>query len=284
MDIRELTTFKMISETRNFSKAAELLGYTQSNISMQIKNLEAELGTKLFEYQKRQVIITQTGIELLPLVTKTLENFSEIKTWNQEVEQTGILKIAAPESLTISMVAPMLKRFKQKYPQVQIELQNATCLHNEETLLRGEVDVAFMMWPSRPSKKLIDHDLGEQEMVLVVPTDSKVSFQKLLNDRNTQFIINELECSYRNQFETAVWQQHQRQFRTTSLDGIAAIKAAVVNGLGFSYLPLTMVENEIKNQKLRIVKTDIVNHVHAHLLTRDYKEKSNLISEFIKMF
>ncbi|CAJ1178167.1 LysR family transcriptional regulator [Companilactobacillus paralimentarius] len=284
MDIRELTTFKMISETRNFSKAAELLGYTQSNISMQIKNLEAELGTKLFEYQKRQVIITQTGIELLPLVTKTLENFSEIKTWNQEVEQTGILKIAAPESLTISMVAPMLKRFKQKYPQVQIELQNATCLHNEETLLRGEVDVAFMMWPSRPSKKLIDHDLGEQEMVLVVPTDSKVSFQKLLNDRNTQFIINEPECSYRNQFETAVWQQHQRQFRTTSLDGIAAIKAAVVNELGFSYLPLTMVENEIKNQKLRIVKTDIVNHVHAHLLTRDYKEKSNLISEFIKMF
>ncbi|KRL31942.1 hypothetical protein FD33_GL001380 [Companilactobacillus paralimentarius DSM 13238 = JCM 10415] len=274
----------MISETRNFSKAAELLGYTQSNISMQIKNLEAELGTKLFEYQKRQVIITQTGIELLPLVTKTLENFSEIKTWNQEVEQTGILKIAAPESLTISMVAPMLKRFKQKYPQVQIELQNATCLHNEETLLRGEVDVAFMMWPSRPSKKLIDHDLGEQEMVLVVPTDSKVSFQKLLNDRNTQFIINEPECSYRNQFETAVWQQHQRQFRTTSLDGIAAIKAAVVNELGFSYLPLTMVENEIKNQKLRIVKTDIVNHVHAHLLTRDYKEKSNLISEFIKMF
>lgn len=284
MDIRELTTFKMISETRNFSKAAELLGYTQSNVSMQIKNLEAELGTKLFEYQKRQVIITQTGIELLPLVTKTLENFSEIKTWNQEVEQTGILKIAAPESLTISMVAPMLKRFKQKYPQVQIELQNATCLHNEETLLRGEVDVAFMMWPSRPSKKLIDHDLGEQEMVLVVPTNSKVSFQKLLNDRNTQFIINEPECSYRNQFETAVWQQHQRQFRTTSLDGIAAIKAAVVNGLGFSYLPLTMVENEIKNQKLRIVKTDIVNHVHAHLLTRDYKEKSNLISEFIKMF
>ncbi|WP_159102824.1 hypothetical protein [Companilactobacillus paralimentarius] len=58
----------------------------------------------------------------------------------------------------------------------------------------------------------------------------------------------------------------------------------MVNELGFSYLPLTMVENEIKNQKLRIVKTDIVNHVHAHLLTRDYKEKSNLISEFIKMF
>lgn len=284
MDVRELTTFKMISETRNFSKAAELLGYTQSNVSMQIKNLETELGTKLFEYQKRQVIITQAGIELLPLVTKTLENFSEIKTWNQEAEQTGILKIAAPESLTISMVAPMLKQFKQKYPQVQIELRNATCLHNEETLLRGEVDVAFMMWPSRPSKKLIDHDLGEQEMVLVVPTDSKVSFQKILDDQNAQFIINEPECSYRNQFETAVWQQHQRQFRTTSLDSIAAIKAAVVNGLGFSYLPLTMVENEIENQKLRVIKTDIVNHVHAHLLTRNYKEKSNLISEFIKIF
>lgn len=284
MDIRELTTFKMISETHNFSKAAELLGYTQSNVSMQIKNLEAELGTKLFEYQKRQVKITQAGIELLPMVDKTLENFSEIKTWNQQVERKGILKIAAPESLTISMVAPALKKFRQKYPQVQIELQNATCLHNEEMLLRGEVDVAFMMWPSRPSKKLIDHDLGEQEMALVVPIDSKVSFQKIIDDKNAQFIINEAECSYRNQFETAVWQQYQRQFRTTSLDSIAAIKASVINGLGFSYLPLAMVKDEIETKKLQVIKTDIVNHVHAHLLTRNYKERSNLISEFIQMF
>jgi Transcriptional regulator len=284
MDIRELTTFKMISETHNFSKAAELLGYTQSNVSMQIKNLEAELGTKLFDYQKRQVKITQAGIELLPMVDRTLENFSEIKTWNQQAERKGILKIAAPESLTISMVAPALKKFRQKYPQVQIELQNATCLHNEETLLRGEVDIAFMMWPSRPSKKLIDHDLGEQEMALVVPIDSKVSFQKIIDDKNAQFIINEAECSYRNQFETAVWQQHQRQFRTTSLDSIAAIKASVINGLGFSYLPLAMVKDEIEAKKLQVIKTDIVNHVHAHLLTRNYKERSNLISEFIQMF
>lgn len=215
MDIRELRTFKTISETRNFSKAAEILGYTQSTVSMQIKNLETELGTKLFEYKKRQVTITDSGLNLLPLIEKTLDDFSKIKQWNQ-TEETGILKIAAPESLTITMVAPMLKVFKKQYPNVQIELRNATCLHNEEVLLRGEVDVAFMMWPSRPNKKLIDHDLGEQTMVLVTSED-KNNFVKILNDDKSNFIINEPECSYRNQFETAVWQQHQKKFRTTSL-------------------------------------------------------------------
>lgn len=282
MDIRELRTFKTISETRNFSKAAEILGYTQSTVSMQIKNLETELGTKLFEYKKRQVTITDSGLNLLPLIEKTLDDFSKIKQWNQ-TEETGILKIAAPESLTITMVAPMLKVFKKQYPNVQIELRNATCLHNEEVLLRGEVDVAFMMWPSRPNKKLIDHDLGEQTMVLVTSED-KNSFVKILNDDKSNFIINEPECSYRNQFETAVWQQHQKKFRTTSLPSIATIKTNVANGLGFSYLPENMVEKEIAEGTLKVVKTDIVNHIHAHLLTRNYKNKSELISKFVNMF
>lgn len=280
MDFRELMTFKTISETRNYSKAADILGYTQSTVSMQIKSLENELGTKLFEYKKRQVLLTDAAVQLLPLIDKTLSSFTDIKQWNQ-TEETGILKIAAPESLTISLVASKLKEFKLKYPQVQLELQNATCLHNEELLLRGDVDVAFMMWPSRPSKKLIDHDLGEQGMVLV--SSEKTTFPKLLNDQQSIFIINEPECSYRNQFETSVWQQHQRRFKTISLPSIAAIKSSVVNGLGFSYLPLNMVQDEIERGELVVVKTDIVNHVHAHLLTRSYKDKSDLISEFVNM-
>lgn len=283
MDIRELLTFKTISETRNFSKAADILGYTQSTVSMQIKSLETELGAKLFEYKKRQVTITDAGLQLLPLVNRTLDNFTDIKQWNQQDQKTGIIRIAAPESLTISLVAEKLKQFKNLYPKVQIELQNATCLHNEEILLRGEVDVAFMMWPSKPSKKLIDHDLGEQKIVLVTG-ESKQTFPKILNDNQANFIINEPECSYRNQFETAVWQQHQRQFRTTSLPSIAAIKATVENGLGFSYLPLAMVKDEIEDGRLFVVKTDIVNQVHGHLLTRNYKEKSDLISGFVRIF
>jgi len=281
MDVRELITFKTISETRNFSKAADILGYTQSTVSMQIKSLELELGAKLFEYKKRQVSITDAGLQLLPMVEKTLESFSDIKKWNQ-TETSGILKIAAPESLTISVIAPKLQQFQKLYPHVQLELQNATCLHNEEVLLRGDVDIAFMMWPSKPSKRLIDHDLGEQKMVLV--SSQKQTFQQLLNDSQTTFVINEPECSYRNQFETSVWQQHQRQFRTISLPSIAAIKSVVIGELGFSYLPWEMVKMEVENDQLFVIKTDIINHVHGHLLTRNYKTKSNLISDFVKVF
>ena len=281
MDVRELITFKTVSETRNFSKAADILGYTQSTVSMQIKILELELGAKLFEYKKRQVSITDAGLQLLPMVEKTLESFSDIKKWNQ-TETSGILKIAAPESLTISVIAPKLQQFQKLYPHVQLELQNATCLHNEEVLLRGDVDIAFMMWPSKPSKRLIDHDLGEQKMVLV--SSQKQTFQQLLNDSQATFVINEPECSYRNQFETSVWQQHQRQFRTISLPSIAAIKSVVIGELGFSYLPWEMVKMEVENDQLFVIKTDIINHVHGHLLTRNYKTKSNLISDFVKVF
>ncbi|GEO68786.1 LysR family transcriptional regulator [Levilactobacillus acidifarinae] len=264
MEIQELITFQTIAATRNFSKAAQLLGYTQSAVSMQMRHLEAELGSKLFDYRRRQVQITVAGTQLLPLVERTLANVASIRQLGAQ-SSTATLRVAAPESLTISLVAAALHQVQQATPQLQITLQNATCRHNEEVLLRGDVDVAFMLWPSRPSARLTDHDLGEQEMVLV--TAQPMTWQQLLADSQATLMTNEPECSYRNQFETSAWQQHQRQFRTLSLPSIAAIKASVISDLGFSYLPRAMVERELAEGQLTVVPTDIVNHIHAHVLT-----------------
>lgn len=283
MEIRELLTFKTIVATRSFSKAADQLGYTQSTVSMQIQRLEAELGTKLLTYQQRRVQVTEAGQRLLPLVEQTLTSFDDVTHWATRTQEMGRLRIAAPESLTISLLATKLQDFQQQWPLIELQLQNATCLHNEEALLRHEVDVAFMMWPSQPDVRLVDHDLGLQDIVLVA-SRANLTYEALLADRTATFVINEPDCSYRNQFETALWQQHQRKFRTMMLPSIAAIKATVINGVGFSYLPRKMVQQELTAGELFEVPTDIDNHVHAHLLTRRDQEVTPQLATFLNLF
>lgn len=283
MEIRHLMTFKTIAEIHSFSKTAKLLGYTQSTVSMQIRALEEDLGTKMVLYQGRQVKITDIGQQLLPIIEKTLTDFATLKNWPQQHQNYGTLRIAAPESLSVSMIMPYIKMFNQHNPLVSIQLQNATCLHNEELLVNKKVDVAFMMWPSQPSQDLKDFDLGLQDMVLVQSTKAQ-KYDDLLNDKTATFIINEPECSYRNQFETTMWQQHQRKFKTMSLPSIAAIVTAVENGLGFSYLPRKMVQASLDSGTLVETPTDIENHIHAHLLVRKEALKTEMMTNFITCF
>lgn len=66
MEIRNIITFVRIAELQNFSKAAEQLGYSQSAVTMQIKQLEAELNTQLFERIGKRIKLTQAGSRLLP--------------------------------------------------------------------------------------------------------------------------------------------------------------------------------------------------------------------------
>ena len=73
MEIRNIITFVRIAELQNFSKAAEQLGYSQSAVTMQIKQLEAELNTQLFERIGKRIKLTQAGSRLLPCALAVLD-------------------------------------------------------------------------------------------------------------------------------------------------------------------------------------------------------------------
>lgn len=283
MEYRELRTFKTIIATGSFSKTAANLGYTQSTVSMQIRRLEDATGTKLFNYQNRKVVPTQAAMSLLPMVEKTLTDYADIEHWANSKAKSTTIHVAAPESLTISLISPKIKAFYQLFPHTEVILQNATCRYNEAEILRGTVEIAFMLWPSTPNQRLHDLDLGLQEMMLV-SSQANLNLSDLINAPAATFYINEPECSYRNQFETALWQQHQKKFRTVTLPSIGAIKAAVINDLGFSYLPKRMVQLELDQHKLYSVDNDVNNQIHAHLLTRKDAHQSEMVQKFVHLF
>ena len=87
MELRNLITFVRIAEVQNFSKTAEQLGYSQSAVTMQIKQLEQELHTQLFERIGKQAKLTQAGERLLPHALDILNSVRKAETVAQEPKQ-----------------------------------------------------------------------------------------------------------------------------------------------------------------------------------------------------
>ncbi len=146
MEIRNLRTFLVVVSLNSFTKAAETLGYSQSTVSFQIKQLEKELNCLLFERISHTLTLTKEGSELLDYareVCSVTDRFLEERETEGEIE--GKLRVATPDSLCEKLIAEHYSDFLKNYPKISL------------TFLTG--DTATML-------KMIDHN--EADMILTL--------------------------------------------------------------------------------------------------------------------
>jgi len=260
MEIRHFVTFKKVIETGSFTQAAEHLGYTQSTVTTHIQALEEHLGGPLFDRMGRKIKLTDIGSKLLPYVKEVLDTYEKIESITTDGEDIrGDLKIAAPESLTVYRLEPILKEFRNNFPHVNISLSNATCGDNKRSILNGSADVAFVMMPEFQDSDLIVHSLLDESIVLVGSPDCSLNIldNSYKNQKISEcFLANEKECSYRVMFEEYLGVRGIVPSQTMELWSIEAIKRCVRSGLGIACLPLMTVEDEIKEGRLKMIPCD----------------------------
>ena len=113
MEIRNITTFVRVAELQSFSRAAEQLGYSQSAVTVQIRQLEQELGLLLFERIGKQVRLTENGSRFVLRALDILNAVDAAKNMAYEPERVfGKLRIATAESLLISVLPPVIMKFR----------------------------------------------------------------------------------------------------------------------------------------------------------------------------
>ncbi len=285
MEIRHLITFMTIVEIGSYTRAALQLGYTQSTITSHIQALEHEIGGELFTYVKRNLQLTHIGEELIPLAEDLLSTHERIKNMRSTQEVKGVLKVAAPESLTISRLGPIIREFSLKYPHVKIILTNGTCGQNQIDLISGKVDIAFMVYPEIKSDKCLHYSLFEEKIVLVSSNDGLEYFDEYKkNNINHFFITNEEGCSYRTMFERYLLKHDIDSFQTMELWSIEAIKKIVMSGLGFSVLPYITVKEEVDSGKLKIVShNEKFEPFYSHMLIKKKKWLSPAVEAFVEL-
>lgn len=254
MEIRHFKTFKSIVENGSFSKAAQKLGYTQSTVTAQIQHLEEALSIKLFEKIGRNMVLTELGKKLVPFADEMLETVKKIENIGKEKEMiTGELRIAAGESLLTYLMQDVLKRFREKAPNVKLSLSSLSCYGIQDALLKGEADIGLMYDVGEKKDNLIYTNLADFPMVVICSPALEMS--KLNLDRPGQvlepsLIINEPDSIYRRMLRNFFTEKQIVVNDIIELWSLESIKNCVASNLGFSYMPRFVAERELDRGEL----------------------------------
>ncbi|MCJ1782905.1 LysR family transcriptional regulator [Mammaliicoccus sciuri] len=283
MNIKQLKILKTLIETKSYTRTAEILNYTQSNVSQQINQLEAELKNELFIYSNKKLIESEFLLKILPLVNDYISTHDQIIKLSNE-DMTHKLKIAAPESLVTTGLSEVIKIFLEKFPNTEFDLLNNTCSKNQALLMNGEVDIAFVINTGIQNNAIKKHKLSDDEIVIVAHHSAPDTLDELLSSkRYNHFVINEKDSTYRTMFEDFLSSNLKEVSKTTELWSIDAIKTFLIDDMGFSVLPYRTVEKEINSNKLKIIEgNDQFPTFYSFALTRKKNWDNNLIDLFIQ--
>ncbi len=149
IELRQLRYFVAVAEERHFGRAAARLHMTQPPLSQTIQSLEAALGTPLFARTKRSVELTPAGIALLPEARRILQQAAALPDLARRAAsgESGLLSLSFVSTADYSVLPPLLREFRERYPRVQIDLREATTDVQLEDLMEGRIDAGLLIPP-----------------------------------------------------------------------------------------------------------------------------------------
>ncbi|GAA4847510.1 LysR family transcriptional regulator [Algivirga pacifica] len=238
MNLQFVKYFVALSETGNFTKAAEKMHVVQSAFSTGIKKLEEQVNCQLFVRDKKQVTLTYEGKQLLPKAKQLLTLWSDMETTFTNQEEK-ILKIGVVNELDFSTITSELKRFQEIHTQYQIEITEGSLEELLDALKRHEIHGIF-------TKTCISKDplvevrlLREDPLFLGVPEHHPLAKEKKisLNVLDGANMIKRHNCAFFNEVD-GIFQQSGVTpnfiFQANS-DDVA--KALIASGVGMSLIP-----------------------------------------------
>lgn len=249
MEFRQLKAFLAVAKARNFTKAAEMLDYSQSSITGQVSSLEKELGAKLFERLGRKVALTQEGELFLKYAEGIVRLASEAKGAIAAMEPKGTLSIGAPETLCVFRLPGILQEYGKRYPGVDLILKRCTREDLSPWLKNSLIDVAFFIGRNIYTPDLVSEVLVLEQMVVVAGAGHPLVKSAPVSPRDMEgqtLILCEGKCSYRVVFQGILDKAGVQSGSVLEWGSMEAIKKCVAGGLGITLLPRVAVEEELR--------------------------------------
>ncbi len=288
MELRHLTTFIHVCEFMSFSKAAEHLGYTQSSVTQQIQQLEAELGVELFERTGKRFSLSTKGLELLPYANRLTSLASETKAVISNAQKpSGVLRIGAIESTCNYILPPVLKQYLKLWPSVQISVRNATTLEIMEMLRKNQVDLILTL-----DKKIA---VPEWNTAWEQPTNivflccpahpfagrTNIRLQDILEEN---LLLTEPGCDYLQVFEHDCAERNLEIKSNLEIGSISNILDFTKHNFGITFLPEATAHAELQKGNLSVFQMeDYSMQMLIQLIYRKDKWISPAIRELIKL-
>ena len=243
MDLRHLTTFLTISRLGSFVKAAAELNYAQSTITLHVQELEKELQAPLFHRARGAATLTEAGQVLQRHATRIV---GEVDGLRQSVADLlsgdgGRVLIGVMEPTASLRLAPILTRFYQDRPGVELSVEVGGAHVIIEGVARGELDFGICSPPAARHRLAFD-PLFRERMALLVPAghafaDAGAVTGDQLEGR--RLLVTEETCAYREAYERALAEAGVTLPPVNQIGSVRALISAVQAGLGVAVVPVS---------------------------------------------
>lgn len=287
MELRQLNTFRTVASTLNFTRAAEVLNYVPSNVTMQIKALEDELGVRLFDRLGKQLALTTAGKRFLTHIQIVLNKLDEARSDVHDNENlSGTLTISANEVICAYRLPAVFQRFRSQHPGVRLIFRSVPNQALKQTLFEGTADVVYMLdEPIRSSGLAVEPLLEETFRLFAAPDHPLVKRNVLqLEDFHGEvFLTNEKGCPYRTMFDRSFEKEGIDSITYLEFQSAEAIKQCAISGIGIAFLPEIVVEAEVERGELVALPWQIPDLlVYTQMLWHKDKWLSPIILSFIE--
>ncbi|MFJ7509170.1 selenium metabolism-associated LysR family transcriptional regulator [Peribacillus simplex] len=250
-----LKVFVTVIEQKNFSRAGDILNLSQPGVSLHIRNLENELGTKLIYRSPKQVQITEPGKILYRHAKQMLNHYEtairEINEFNNVV--SGTMKIGASFTIGEYYLPKVLAEFAAQYPMVDIQI----IISNSNEVIQGirsnRLDIGLI--EGETDYKDIDvRPFMNDEMIVVVPPVHPLSQMDLIEGtllQNQTWVLREEGSGTRTYSDKLLSSLELKIKKTFIFTSIQGVKEAVMAGLGIALLSRLTVQKELKSNELK---------------------------------
>lgn len=288
MEIRQLQTFVQAAQLESFSKTAEMLGYSQSAITVQMRLLETELNTRLFDRMGKRVVLTPQGREFLKSANKILYEVNKAsKSMNEDRELTNPLHVGTIESLCTAKFPRLLSEFHSLHPRVNLQIT----VDSPEKLIRmmehNELDLIYILdtpiWDENWVKVM---ELAEPVVFVASAASRFAGKERLVLDDILQepFFLTEKHANYRQALDQQLALRRQSISPVLEISDTEFIIRMLELNQGLSFLPYFAVEQDI--YKHRIITLD-VKDVHISMYRQIFYHKNKFrtreMEEFIRL-
>ncbi|MBQ6622063.1 MAG: LysR family transcriptional regulator [Mogibacterium sp.] len=261
MEIRNVEAFLKVAEVLNFTKAAELLGYTQGTVTMQIKQLEEEMQVVLFDRSGRSVSLTTIGEQFVPYA-KDLVNAKD-RALAFTVDQgapKGPLTIGVYSGLAQNELPNILYAFHRVYPDIEILVRTADFIDVVvEKLRHNEVDIALCTTTKTSYQEFVRFAERPEETIFLCHPDNPLAqkdFVPLEEIARSPMILCDREVGYSHFMEEELAKRDLTIRPLMEFGYSPSIKALLRRNAGISYLPRSIVREELESGALAQIRTE----------------------------
>ena len=254
MDVRDLQVFLSVAKHLNYTRAAEEVNLSQPSVSVRMRQLERDLGSKLFEQLGKKIALTEAGQLLIPFATRVIAAMSDARHAIDELQglERGLLRIGASTTPGMYLIPRTIAHFKRRFPKIEVHLAVKDTRQIEDGIIRNEFDFGFVGGHLAGDEVdvlpwMTDH------LVLVVPSNhilARKKSVKVADLRKEKFILREPGSATRAAVVNHLQKSDLDVETVMEMENPESVKKAVQSGLGIAFISKFAVETELKAKSL----------------------------------